>query len=67
MDDIRRYKDTYDYLFILPHWGVQHKKRPLYVDIEAAKLFIKEGATAVIGSHTHILQPTLVIKIALLR
>jgi len=62
LDDIRRYKDTYDYLFILPHWGVQHKKRPLYVDIEAAKLFIKEGATAVIGSHTHILQPTFSYK-----
>ena len=62
ISDIERYKKECDYLFVLPHWGKEYTRLPFVSDVIYAKQIIEAGATAVIGSHTHIVQSVLKYK-----
>lgn len=46
-----------DAVIITPHWGVEYKHKPQQAQIDLAHEFLDMGATAVIGSHPHVLQP----------
>lgn len=58
-DQIRRLaKDqTLDAIIVTPHWGVEYKHKPNGQQVAHARRFLEAGATAVIGSHPHVLQP----------
>lgn len=60
--DIKRYKQLYDYVFVLPHWGMERSMVPLYDEVCFAKKMISAGADGVIGSHAHIVQPAFLYK-----
>lgn len=48
---------TIDAVILTPHWGVEDLLRPLAGDRALAHMAINAGATAVIGTHPHVLQP----------
>lgn len=54
---VKRYKAECDYLFVLMHWGQEKKYRPEKKDFLLARDLIKAGASGVMGSHTHTVQP----------
>jgi poly-gamma-glutamate synthesis protein (capsule biosynthesis protein) len=60
--DIKKYKSQYDYVFVLPHWGLERSPYPLYDEVRDARRMIEAGADGVIGSHAHIVQPTIDYK-----
>lgn len=56
-DLIKQTKKEADVVIILPHWGVEYSVvPPLQCEIIAKKM-IDAGADAIIGSHTHIMNP----------
>lgn len=46
-----------DAVIVLPHWGVEYSHTPDSKQKSFARKFLDAGATAVIGSHPHVLQP----------
>ena len=54
---IAELKKLYDYVFVLPHWGVEHSYYPPVDNKVWANKIIDAGADAVIGSHPHIINP----------
>ncbi|MCB1367546.1 MAG: CapA family protein [Rhodobacteraceae bacterium] len=44
-------------IIVTPHWGVEYTHRPLERQRELARDIIAAGATAVIGTHPHVIQP----------
>ncbi|MBO4805961.1 MAG: CapA family protein [Paludibacteraceae bacterium] len=60
--DIKKYKKLYDYVIVMPHWGMEQSAIPLYQEALDAKRMIEEGADGVIGSHAHIVQPAIDYK-----
>lgn len=46
-----------DIVIVVPHWGEEYKHEPNQAQRKHAKLFAEAGATAIIGSHPHVLQP----------
>ena len=57
LEDIKKAKQEYDRVVVLPHWGREYKFEPLPECIAMAKQMIKAGADAVLGSHPHQIQP----------
>lgn len=55
--DIRKAKRNYDKVIIMPHWGREYSFEPLRECVSIAKQMIEAGADAVLGSHTHQIQP----------
>lgn len=62
INDVTYYKAICDYVFVLPHWGKEKTILPSKDNIRLAKDLIKAGASGVIGSHTHTVQPILSFK-----
>lgn len=61
--DISVYKNRYDHVVVMPHWGIEHTIWPtFYPDVQSAYKMIAAGAAAVIGSHTHLVQPVVKYK-----
>ena len=54
---VQEARQSSDYVVVLPHWGFEHSYRPLPADNRLGKRLIRAGADAVIGSHTHHVQP----------
>lgn len=46
-----------DAIFVTPHWGIEYQHEPSVAQKKHAELFLEAGATAIIGSHPHVLQP----------
>lgn len=46
-----------DALIVLPHWGDEYNHTPDGSQKSYARRYLEAGATAVIGSHPHVLQP----------
>ncbi|MGE0735609.1 MAG: CapA family protein [Alphaproteobacteria bacterium] len=42
---------------LAPHWGVEYQHQPEQPQIDLARQAIDAGATAVIGTHPHVIQP----------
>lgn len=55
--DISENKKHYDYVFILPHWGLEHTYYPTNRERQFVDKMISAGADGIIGSHTHMVQP----------
>lgn len=62
INNIKKAKKIYDYVFVLPHWGFEYIYRPLPKDKKLGYKIIKAGADGVIGSHTHQIQPYIIYK-----
>lgn len=60
--DIRKAKQKYDYVFVLPHWGIEHASKPSYYIKEFAYRMINAGADGVFGGHSHSVQPNINYK-----
>lgn len=56
-EDIRKAKQVYDKVIVMPHWGREYQCEPLAECIRMAKQMIRAGADAVVGSHPHQVQP----------
>ncbi len=46
-----------DAVIVYPHWGEEYKQTPNSRQVSAARNWLDAGATAVVGSHPHVLQP----------
>lgn len=46
-----------DVVIITPHWGFEYSHTPQRKQMQLAHEFLEAGASAVIGSHPHVLQP----------
>ena len=57
VEDIREAKRNYDKVIVLPHWGKENSYKPMSETIDMAKRMIKSGADAIMGSHSHQVQP----------
>ena len=62
LEDIKSAKEKYDYVFIMPHWGIEYTYFPTSYDRKKAIQMINAGADGIIGSHTHQIQPWLKIN-----
>lgn len=56
-EDIKECKKQYDFVFVLPHWGVEHTHWPTYREKRFAERMLKAGADGIIASHPHMVQP----------
>ena len=59
LKDVKYFKDVYDYVFVMPHWGTEGSVFPKMKEVKYARKIIAAGADGVIGSHAHIVQPVL--------
>lgn len=55
--DIRKCKELYDYVIVMPHWGREYRYFPMVECKEMAYQMIDAGADAIIGGHAHNIQP----------
>lgn len=46
-----------DAIVVFTHWGIEYSHTPEDIQREFARKYIEAGASAVIGSHPHVLQP----------
>ncbi|MCM2352130.1 MAG: CapA family protein [Pseudobdellovibrio sp.] len=46
-----------DLIIFTPHWGIEYKDTASKMQIDLAHAALEAGASAVIGSHPHVLQP----------
>ena len=60
--DIKKAKEKYDKIIVLPHWGREYSFEPLRECVRMAKQMIEAGADAVLGSHPHHVQPLVEYK-----
>lgn len=57
IEDIKKAKEKgSDYVFILPHWGIENEFYPTVEQVAFARNLIESGADGIIGSHTHTIQ-----------
>ena len=57
VSEIKRLKETYDYVVVMPHWGKEGQILPTDYQYRLAKKMVESGADLVLGSHTHCIQP----------
>jgi hypothetical protein len=50
-------KTDVDAIVVFPHWGDEYQPKPDGDQKNYARKFLEAGATAVVGSHPHVLQP----------
>lgn len=60
--DIKGAKRKYDKVIVMPHWGREYQYEPLTKCVTMAKQMVDVGADAVLGSHTHQIQPLIRYK-----
>lgn len=57
MNTIQSLKNEVDVIIVTPHWGEEYQTFPNRAQKQFAYDVLNAGATAVIGSHPHVLQP----------
>lgn len=57
--EIKKNAVKYDYVIVLAHWGTEHTFYPDVSTEKMARLMLKAGAAAVLGSHPHRIQPVI--------
>lgn len=62
LDLIAKLKDHVDGIIVSPHWGKQYSHTPNQAQKHFAKQMLNAGATAIIGSHPHVVQPVVKYK-----
>ena len=61
-EDISKAALQYDYVFVMPHWGIEYSYLPTEDIKEWARRMIDAGASGVIGGHPHNIQPHIAYK-----
>jgi len=56
-EDIRQLRPRVDRIIVTCHWGVPYERQPSVEERAKARLAIELGADAVVGHHTHVVQP----------
>lgn len=59
ISEIKKNAALYDYVVVLAHWGKENTFNPDLSTDEMARLMLKAGADAVLGSHPHRVQPVI--------
>mgnify|MGYP002853133827 CR=1 FL=1 len=59
VNEIKKNVALYDYVVVLAHWGTEHTFDPNLSIVKMAKMMMKAGAAAVLGSHPHRIQPVI--------
>lgn len=54
--DVEEYRDSVDFIIVLPHWGIEHENQPTYDQVIFARKLIDIGVDAIVGTHTHTIQ-----------
>lgn len=54
---IQRLRKTSDVVIVTPHWGIEERLQENSFQRRFARAFLDAGATAVIGTHPHVVQP----------
>ena len=54
--DIKKIKNTVDYIVLQLHWGDEDIKYPKPSDVKKARNFIEAGVDLIIGHHAHVIQ-----------
>lgn len=57
LSTIQSLKNQVDAIIVVPHWGAEYQTTPQAMQTQFAQQVLNAGATAVIGSHPHVLQP----------
>lgn len=57
VEEIKKYKKLYDYVVVMPHWGIEHSFYPTRHVYDTARLMRRAGADLILGGHTHRVQP----------
>ncbi len=57
VSEIKKYKNLYDYVIVIPHWGIEYVVHPSINVYRLAKKMIDAGADLILGGHTHCIQP----------
>jgi len=59
VDQIKKLKATagIDAVIVTPHWGEEYTASPSRAQRDLGKRFLDAGATMILGSHPHVLQP----------
>jgi poly-gamma-glutamate capsule biosynthesis protein CapA/YwtB (metallophosphatase superfamily) len=57
LDAIKAARAQCDLLLISIHWGIEYSSAPRPEDVDEAHKFLEAGASAVVASHPHVLQP----------
>ena len=61
-EEIKNARKKYEYVIVMPHWGLEYHMEPRQECISFAKQMIRAGADAVLGSHPHVVQPCVKYK-----
>lgn len=62
IEEIRKAKSIYDYVIVIPHWGIEYQYFPTPQCVDYAKRMIDAGADGVFASHPHQIQPMIKYK-----
>lgn len=54
--EIKSNKSKYDYVIVIPHWGVEHTYFPCVSVYRLANKMLEAGANCILGGHTHRIQ-----------
>lgn len=55
--EIKKYSTLYDYIVVIPHWGIEYDNKPSVNVYKMSKKMLKSGADLILGGHTHCVQP----------
>lgn len=55
--EIKKYRPIYDYIVVMPHWGVEYNYMPTTNVYHTSQKMLKAGADLILGGHTHCVQP----------
>lgn len=56
-EDVLRYQDKVDIIFVAMHWGVEYTHTPNSEQVKIANYLADLGVEVVIGCHPHVIQP----------
>ena len=61
-EQIKRYSAMYDYVVVMAHWGAENTYKPTVPIDRMSRLMLDSGASLVLGSHPHRVQPVINTK-----
>ncbi len=62
IQDLKEAEDLSDFTIVCPHWGIEYDLGISEMQKKWAKVFAKNGADLIIGTHPHVIEPVEVIK-----
>lgn len=62
VSEIKKNASLYDYVVVLAHWGTENTFNPNISTDKMARMMLKAGASLILGSHPHQVQPVINTK-----